>query len=480
MRRTRTLPLFALTLLCSLVGWSAQAAVTTGALASTNAGLHPPVITDRGAAKAGPLLTMDSPARDDLDPAHDEFAEPIREDLTFAPPLTDVGAFEADGMETDEGGGSEGGSGGSQMYTVKKGDTLGSISRKFFGSTKYWKKIASANGIGDPRSLKVGRVIRIPTVSGASRRSSSGSRGGGMALPPVQTPGSLPSVNLPPVISQSGPANETVLYQDGGLPRVILPGTEAKKDDSRNFVTINGMTGLINTVAAYTMGDGMFSTAFGVVWNKITRRSGTRLKSGEDGDFYQFPIALTYAAPSFEAGLVIPFESYDIFAPITYNFRDNNNSGMGDAALRLKFSTENENMASALGVGAIFATSDRKIGIDESDNAWEVFGALSTKRKTGGNFHVNGGYQAGSGNTSHEGVFFNVGFEYSANSQFNFMGEVNSYNRVNQGRSTDLTLGMRYYPRPGMAFSVAAPIALSNDMFFGYDYRLIGQLQYRY
>ena len=293
-------------------------------------------------------------------------------------------------------------------------------------------------------------------------------------------PSAPPPLKLPPVISQSGAGNETLLYQDSGLPRVILPDTTPKVGNSKYFTTLNGLTGLVNTIAGYTMGDGLFATAFGVVWNKITRRDGSRLKTGEDGDFWSFPIALTYAAPSFEAALVLPFESYDVYAPLTYNFRDGSDSGMGDVTLRLKFCTDNDNMASALGLGALFPTSDRTIGNTEVDNAWEVFGAISSKRKVGGNFHVNGGYQASSGNTDHEGVFFNVGFNYSANSQFDFMGEVNSYNRVNQGRSTDLTLSMRYFPKDGMALTLAAPIALNNDMFFGYDYRLVGQLQYRY
>jgi len=31
-----------------------------------------------------------------------------------------------------------------------------------------------------------------------------------------------------------------------------------------------------------------------------------------------------------------------------------------------------------------------------------------------------------------------------------------------------------------MSLTLAAPIALSNDMFFGYDYRLQSMLQYHY
>ncbi|HEY9068674.1 MAG TPA: LysM peptidoglycan-binding domain-containing protein [Candidatus Ozemobacteraceae bacterium] len=398
------------------------------------------------------------------------------ESIAFVSGDTPDLSIEADGMEEDtptEAAPST--SGGSQSYTVRKGDTLGSISRKFFGTTKYWKKIASANGISNPASLKVGRVLRIPALGkGVTKRVRKTRTYRAPAVEtPVETP---PALQLPPV---SG-GNDQVLYSDKGLPQVILPGTEKKDDDSRRMVNLEGMTGLMHTMAAYPLGKGKFSTGFGVVWNKIVKRDGTRLVNGEDGDYYQFPIALTYSAEDFEFGLQLPFESYDIFAPVTYNFRDGEDSGMGDASLRLKFSSQNDNMASCLGFGAIFPTSDRKIGNDESDNAWELFGGVSTKRKEGGNFHLNCGYEAGSGNTAHEGVFVNVGFEYAANESFTFMGEVNAYNRVNNGRSTDLTLGLRYFVKPGMAVSLAAPIALSNDMFFGYDYRLEGQLQYHY
>ncbi len=386
-------------------------------------------------------------------------------------------SIEADGMEEDEPAPavSSGNSGGSQSYTIRKGDTLGSISRKFYGSTKYWKKIAAANGISNPASLKVGRKIVIPSVGKTVTKRKRKVRS--YAPPAIETSTvTPPALQLPPVTG----GNDQVLYSDKGLPPVILPGTEKKSDDSKRMVNFDGMTGLVHTIAAYPLGKGKFSTAFGVIWNKIVKRDGTRLVNGEDGDYYQFPIAMTYSAEDFEIGMQLPFESYDIYAPITYNFRDGTDSGMGDASLRLKFSSQNENMASCLGFGAIFPTNDRAIGNTENDNAWELFGGVSTKRKEGGNFHLNCGYEAGSGNTDHEGVFVNVGFEYLANESFSFMGEVNAYNRVNNGRSTDLTLGLRYFVKEGMALTLAAPIALSNDMFFGYDYRLEGQLQYHY
>jgi hypothetical protein len=48
------------------------------------------------------------------------------------------------------------------FYIVKKGDTLRKISAKMYGSQKWWRDIAKANKIRDPKKLKRGRKLRIP------------------------------------------------------------------------------------------------------------------------------------------------------------------------------------------------------------------------------------------------------------------------------------------------------------------------------
>lgn len=52
----------------------------------------------------------------------------------------------------------------SRTYVVKRGDTLASISRKFYKSTGRWKRILDANRkkIDDPEKLKVGESLIIP------------------------------------------------------------------------------------------------------------------------------------------------------------------------------------------------------------------------------------------------------------------------------------------------------------------------------
>jgi LysM repeat protein len=51
-----------------------------------------------------------------------------------------------------------------QTYVVQSGDTLFSISRKFYKSSKHWKDILEANkkSIRNPKDLTVGQTLVIP------------------------------------------------------------------------------------------------------------------------------------------------------------------------------------------------------------------------------------------------------------------------------------------------------------------------------
>jgi LysM repeat protein len=53
---------------------------------------------------------------------------------------------------------------GDRTYVVQSGDTLFSISRKFYNSPKRWKQILEANGknIPNPKKLTVGEALVIP------------------------------------------------------------------------------------------------------------------------------------------------------------------------------------------------------------------------------------------------------------------------------------------------------------------------------
>lgn len=53
---------------------------------------------------------------------------------------------------------------GGRTYVVRRGDTLASISRKFYKKTAGWKRILDANRkiVDDPENLKVGETLTIP------------------------------------------------------------------------------------------------------------------------------------------------------------------------------------------------------------------------------------------------------------------------------------------------------------------------------
>jgi len=54
-----------------------------------------------------------------------------------------------------------------EKYTVRKGDTLQKISKRFFGTSRKWIKIYQANKdvLASPNSIYPGQVIKIPVKS---------------------------------------------------------------------------------------------------------------------------------------------------------------------------------------------------------------------------------------------------------------------------------------------------------------------------
>ena len=49
------------------------------------------------------------------------------------------------------------------IYTVKKGDTMGTISRRAYGDSKYWQAICTLNAISDCGRIEIGDTLTIPT-----------------------------------------------------------------------------------------------------------------------------------------------------------------------------------------------------------------------------------------------------------------------------------------------------------------------------
>jgi nucleoid-associated protein YgaU len=47
-------------------------------------------------------------------------------------------------------------------YTVKSGDTLGKIAKRFYGDASHYKAIAAASGIANPDHIEVGQTVTLP------------------------------------------------------------------------------------------------------------------------------------------------------------------------------------------------------------------------------------------------------------------------------------------------------------------------------
>jgi putative chitinase len=56
-----------------------------------------------------------------------------------------------------------------EKYTVKTGDTLGSIAKKFYKDPLKYKDIAKANNISNPDLISVGQVLLIPELTALTK-----------------------------------------------------------------------------------------------------------------------------------------------------------------------------------------------------------------------------------------------------------------------------------------------------------------------
>ena len=52
-----------------------------------------------------------------------------------------------------------------KSYLVRRGDTLASISQALYRSPAFWRELAAANGITDPRRLQPGQVLTAPRLT---------------------------------------------------------------------------------------------------------------------------------------------------------------------------------------------------------------------------------------------------------------------------------------------------------------------------
>jgi nucleoid-associated protein YgaU len=83
-------------------------------------------------------------------------------------------------------------------YVVQKGDSLASIAQRALGDGQRWKEIADINGGLEPKRLKVGMKLQLPTGTAA-------------APAPVQDPARNVKVAQQPTAPKSAPKKETAV-----------------------------------------------------------------------------------------------------------------------------------------------------------------------------------------------------------------------------------------------------------------------------
>jgi len=55
--------------------------------------------------------------------------------------------------------------GDTQAYTIKSGDNLSKIAKRFYGEASKYTAIAEANGIDDPNKIQVGQELTLRVIS---------------------------------------------------------------------------------------------------------------------------------------------------------------------------------------------------------------------------------------------------------------------------------------------------------------------------
>lgn len=55
--------------------------------------------------------------------------------------------------------------GATQAYTIKSGDNLSKIAKRFYGAADKYTAIAEANGIDDPNKIQVGQELTLTVLS---------------------------------------------------------------------------------------------------------------------------------------------------------------------------------------------------------------------------------------------------------------------------------------------------------------------------
>jgi LysM repeat protein len=135
---------------------------------------------------------------------------------------------------------------GEQTYTVESGDSPWIIAQKVYGDGTKYRLIMEANGITDQTRLRVGTVLRIPTIDGNPAP---------VPVQPTTTPSAPTSA---PILAQPTMILPTAVPVPTLLPTPIpTPASNTLRDNLPTLISIASaillIAGIIAGVLAYLM-----------------------------------------------------------------------------------------------------------------------------------------------------------------------------------------------------------------------------------
>jgi hypothetical protein len=254
------------------------------------------------------------------------------------------------------------------------------------------------------------------------------------------------------------------------------------------------LTGLINTISARTLKKGQYLIGAKYLYSKIVRSNGDELDltGGEKADLSSIYInAAMGVSNNFEVGYTLPVHTLEIQDDVLFPYNEKE-SGVGDVALRGKFSFPfgNEKGSAAFGFGVKLPSgNDEKLAPAQvtGEPDFEIFGAVSSQFGLI-NGHVNIGYSfTGNGDdvtkpfTFNDDRFtFNAGLEYSKNDFITIILEINGEDWGAFGDKADIVAGVRAKMGEKIQGVLAFPISMTNEQYYGYDFKLIMGWDYRF
>lgn len=118
---------------------------------------------------------------------------------------------------------------GVDTYTVQPGDSPWIIAQTVYGSGTKYKLIMEANGLTDQTRLRVGTVLRIPSL-------------GGIAPPPAPTAAPSAPIRTPTPAPPLQPGPDTYTVQPGDSPWSIAQTVYGDGTKYKSIMEANGLT----------------------------------------------------------------------------------------------------------------------------------------------------------------------------------------------------------------------------------------------